>query len=103
MNDMDNSSAMDMIGKVVLVGVTVRNRAEEVLREEQYYGTILRISEKDGLIIRRSDSGEEMWLPPALEWYKQAAPGEYRLRSTGQVVVNPDFLATFIRYQRETH
>ncbi len=39
-----------------------------------------------------------MWLPPALEHYEPADLGEYRLRSTGHVVSNPDYLATFNCY-----
>ena len=40
-------------------------------------------------------SGEEEWLPPHLEAYQEAAEGEYRLRSTGEVVVDPDWLCTW--------
>jgi hypothetical protein len=100
---MDEVLAKTMIGKVVLVSVTVRARDESILGEEQYFGTILRISEADGMIIRRGDTQEEMWLPPALDHYVPADPGEYRLRSTGQVVVDPDYLATWTRYPRTTH
>lgn len=95
---MDEKIAKEMIGKVVLVGVTARNHGDEILGQEQYFGTVLRVSEEEGLIILRGDTGEEMWLPPALDHYEHAAPGEYRLRSTGQVVTNPDYLATFNRY-----
>ena len=95
---MDEQLASEMIGKVVLVGVTMLNRNDEVLSQEQYFGTILRINEEDGLIICRADTGAEMWLPPALEHYEPADLGEYRLRSTGHVVTNPDYLATFNCY-----
>ena len=50
---MDEQLASEMIGKVVLVGVTMLNRNDEVLSQEQYFGTILRIYEEDGLIICR--------------------------------------------------
>ena len=50
---MDEQLASEMIGKVVLVGVTMLNRNDEVLSKEQYFGTILRINEEDGLIICR--------------------------------------------------
>jgi hypothetical protein len=100
---MDESLAQKMIGTTVLVGVTIMNRRDEVAGHEQYFGTVLRISEAGGLIIRRGDTGEEMWLPPALDAYQRAATGEYRCNATGQVVVDPDFLATFARYPPSTH
>jgi len=34
-------------------------------------------------------------LPPEPEAYEPAPPGEYRLRSTGEVVVDPDYLTTW--------
>lgn len=100
---MDETLAKQMLGTVVLVGVTIMNRRDEVEGHEQYFGTVLRISEEDGLIIRRGDTGEEMWLPPALDAYQRAASGEYRLKATGQVVVDPDYYATFTRYPPNTH
>lgn len=50
---MGEQLASEMIGKVVLVGVTMLNRNDEALSQEQYFGTILRINEEDGLIICR--------------------------------------------------
>jgi hypothetical protein len=41
--------------------------------------------------VRRADTGDIFTLPPALEAFAPAPPGEYRLRSTGEVVVDPDF------------
>ena len=44
-----------------------------------------------GLAVRRHDNGEIEWLPPDLRAFKKARPGEYRLRSTGEVVLDPDY------------
>ncbi|MBN7463153.1 hypothetical protein I3U64_23750, partial [Mycobacteroides abscessus subsp. abscessus] len=38
---------------------------------------------------------ETFTLPPAPESFSPAAPGEYRLRSTGEVITDPDYLATW--------
>jgi len=35
------------------------------------------------------------WLPPDLRAFQDAPPGEYRLRSTGEVVVDPDFISSW--------
>lgn len=98
---MDKNIAKEMLGKVVLVGITTMNRDDQALSQNQYFGTILRIGEDEGVIILRGDTGEEMWLPPALEYYEAANPGEYHLRSTGQVVVNPDYVVRFNKYLAE--
>src|ERR1043165_3971334 len=100
---MNEILAQKMIGKIVLVGVTIKNKNEEILKQEQLFGTVLRINEKEGLIIRCGITGEEKWLPPAPEEYEPAKAGDYKLRSTGHVVTNPDFIASFTRYPKESH
>lgn len=98
---MDKNIAKGMLGKVVLAGITTLSGDDQTLSQNQYFGTILRIGEDEGVIILRSDTGEEMWLPPALEFYEAAEPGEYHLRSTGQVVINPDYIVRFNKYLAE--
>ena len=41
------------------------------------------------------DDASPFQLPPAPSVYYVAEPGEYRLRSTGELVVNPDFVTTW--------
>jgi hypothetical protein len=43
----------------------------------------------------RSWDGEVYRLPPDLRPVTDAAPGEYRLRSTGEVIVDPDVTITW--------
>ncbi|MGB7589031.1 MAG: hypothetical protein WBM00_10020 [Solirubrobacterales bacterium] len=52
--------------------------------------------ERHGFALRRADTGDLEWLPPDLRAFKPAEPGEYTLRPTGEVVVDPDFLSTWI-------
>jgi len=40
-------------------------------------------------------TGEEYNLPPDTRSFRRAGPGEYRLRSTGETVIDPDFTVTF--------
>ena len=49
----------------------------------------------DDLIRVKQKDGTDFTLPPDLNSTKRARQGEYKLRSTGEVVVNPDFLATW--------
>jgi hypothetical protein len=81
-----------LVGKYVLVGKTYTDQQDNVLEQTQFHGEIEVADERRGLAVRRRDSGELEWLPPDLRAWKRADPGEYRLRSTGEVVVDPDYL-----------
>lgn len=84
-----------MIGKTVLVGKTYV-RGDEAVEQVQFHGLIEEVDERSGLALRRADNGDLEWLPPDLRAYKPAEPGEYTLRSTGEVVDDPDFISTWI-------
>jgi hypothetical protein len=77
------------IGKRLLVGITVNSAEGEFLYQEQFHGLIVE-ADDGGLVVERADNGARVSLPPELV---KAKPGEYRLRSTGEVVVDPDYLA----------
>src|SRR5205085_844425 len=77
------------VGKRLLVGITVNTAAGEFVYQEQFHGVIV-TADQGGVVVERADNGARVSLPPEL---MEAAPGEYRLRATGEVVVNPDYLA----------
>ena len=87
--------ATRMIGKRVLVGKTYM-RGEEVLEQVQFHGLIETADERMGFTLRRADTGDLESLPPDLRAFRPAEPGEYTLRSSGEVVSDPDFIATWI-------
>ena len=84
-----------MIGATVLIGVTYVGA--EATRQEQIFGKITAAEAKTGFVIALEGSrkGETFKLPPALDAFMPARPGEYRLRSTGETVVNPDYTTTW--------
>ncbi len=84
-----------MIGKRVLVGKTYV-RGDEVIEQVQFHGVIETADERTGFALRRADTGEWESLPPDLRAFRPAEPGEYTLSSTGEVVLDPDFIATWI-------
>src|SRR5262245_37598104 len=94
----DDDEAQRLVGKRILVGLTHRNHDDEVVRYEQFHGKVIRVSESGGIIVLVHNSDVERWLPPELSRIQEAPPGEYRLKSTGEVVVNPDFLVTWTVY-----
>jgi hypothetical protein len=92
---LDESKAAEYIGKKVLIGLTYLGHDEELIEQRQCVGTILTFSNEQGIRIRLQDSDEPFALPPDPHGIQVAQPGTYRLRSTGEEIVNPDFLATW--------
>ena len=80
------------VGKRLLVGITYEDHAGELIRREQFHGLIVEASESE-IVIERADTGERQSLPPGL---MPARPGEYRLRSTGEIVVDPDYFCKWV-------
>jgi hypothetical protein len=88
------SELSELIGKSIVVGITRVDHKGEVVSQHQFHGRVDSLD--DGLVhIRVADNGEDYTLPPDPEAFKRARPGEYRLRGTGEVVVNPDFTSTW--------
>jgi hypothetical protein len=87
--------ARRLLGAHVLIGKTYVGADDVVEEEIQFHGVLESADQQQGLAIRRHDSDEIEWLPPDLRPFRKAPPGEYRLRSTGEVVVDPDYTATW--------
>lgn len=90
---MNAISFSDLIGKTILIGLTYYTADNKFIEQKQYWGTVTESSQK-GIWVKLND-GEIFGLPPDLSSTKIAPPGEYRLRSTGEVVVDPDYLTTW--------
>lgn len=83
----------DLVGKTILIGLTYYTANNEFIEQKQYWGKVVE-SNENGIMVKLND-GKDFRLPPDLSSTQVAAPGEYRLRSTGETVVNPDFLTTW--------
>ena len=91
----DAKLAEAMIGARVLIGLT--RRSAEGDRLEQMYGTIVSAHPSKGFAVELAGtrSGETYHLPPDLRGFFKAPPGEYRLRSTQEVVIDPEFTSSW--------
>lgn len=89
----DDGVADAMIGAVVLIGLTWRRPEGE--EQTQLYGVIQTADPENGfeIILSGAHEGETYWLPPDLSSFQPAPRGEYRLRSTGEIVVDPDYIS----------
>jgi hypothetical protein len=88
----------ELEGKLLLVGLTINDHDGGFLRREQCYGRIVSADRSKGLVIalEGSEAGKTYRLPPDLRSVQRAPRGQYRLRSTGEVVTDPDFVAKWI-------
>jgi hypothetical protein len=88
----------DVVGKTILLGLTFTTEDGELVGQIQRHGIIEQFDPTAGLSVRLVGPGQpwdgELYrLPPDLSNLREAAPGAYRLRSTGETIVDPDFTA----------
>jgi hypothetical protein len=100
----DSEFAQQLIGKRVLIGVTRQDRRGQHISHEQFHGVVETADAVRGFEIGLAGvkAGEKKWLPPATAPFEVAAKGQYRLRSTGEVVVDPDFTAQWTLTQTDS-
>lgn len=84
----------DLIGKVLLIGITLLDDNEELIEQFQVFGEIIRCN-SDGVVIHKNGTNQEFTIPPDFENITLAQPGEYKLRSTGEVVTDPDYISSW--------
>lgn len=94
-DEFDDSVAPVLLGAYVLAGITYLDYGGLVKEQRQVHGRVVRASTSEGVILEIA-GGEEFWLPPDPTGYDPAEPGQYRLRSTGEIVVDPDYITGFM-------
>jgi hypothetical protein len=91
----DDALAKELVGKSVLIGITHTDSEGKMLRRSQIFGLVTIANRVQGICIRDNQTSEEKWFPPDTRGIKPAPPGQYRNRATGEVVSDPDFLASW--------
>ncbi len=89
----------DVIGKIVLVGVTYLAADGSELDRGQWWGRIVAFNRKDGLKVDLANKGTVHAFPPFREAMSRAKPGIYELNRTGEKIEDPDYLYT-VRTQK---
>jgi hypothetical protein len=92
-SEWDELLAETLRGARVVGTLTYANAADEVERQTDFYGRIASV-ERTGIVIalEGSRTGETINLPPALDWFAPARPGKYRLPTTGELVIDPEYV-----------
>ena len=78
-----------LLGKYVLIGITRISAEGELLEQGECHGRIALVDPDLGIRVVLSD-GEVLTLPPDVDSFRDANRGVYRLRSTGEEIVDPD-------------
>lgn len=84
----------ELIDKVLLIGITLTDENDDLIAQIQVFGPIIRVN-ANGITIVRNETDTEFVIPPDLEHIRAADPGEYRMKSTGEIVVDPDYISTW--------
>ncbi len=91
----DDDFADGFIGKYLLVGITRTSHSGQILSQQQLHGIILTAtSEAIELELEGVNAGKIWRMPPMLEDLAPAKAGRYELKTTGEVVDDPDFTYT---------
>ena len=91
----DEERAKTLAGALVLIGLTRSGPDGEHL--EQMFGTVVSARPQGiEVALGGTRAGKVFRLPPDLTAFHPASPGEYRLRSTGEVVTDPAFTTTWV-------
>lgn len=83
-----------LYGKVILVGLTFIDDNHELIEQYQTYGTVTELTE-DGLIRIKRNDNSIFQMPYNEDTLNKADKGQYRLRATQEIVIDPDFLITW--------
>jgi hypothetical protein len=83
-----------LVGQRLLVGITYLDSSGQITAAQQFCGRVLEVA--DGVVVvERPGEDEPAVLPADAEAYQQAAAGSYTLSSTGETVVDPDYVSTW--------
>jgi hypothetical protein len=93
----DEDFAQTLLGSRVLIGLTYCDASGRETGLEQLHGIVVEADRNHGIGVRLEGAheGETKSLPPHTGAFEIAGPGVYTLRTTGEQVVDPDYLATW--------
>ena len=81
-------------GKVFLIGLTFIDQDEIVIDQYQTSGVVDELTYKGFFKFNRSN-GLEFQLPYDSKTIRTALEGEYSEKSTGNIIINPDYITTW--------
>lgn len=86
----------DLKEKTLLIDLKYYEKDGVVSDQTQCWGTVIK-ADREIITIRKMD-GELFSIPPDLSSIEPAEKGEYHLHSTGEIVVDPDYISSWSVY-----
>ncbi len=80
--------------KVFLIGLSFVDKNGNLVDQYQTHGTIIELTD-DGLFKIKREDNSIFQMPYDKNTIKKADKGEYREKSTGQIIINPDYIMTW--------
>jgi hypothetical protein len=94
--EFDQALADSYVGKYILVGITYLDSNGALVERVQLHGVIEAATPNGIEISLRGKRAGEVWtMPPTLDAISAAPPGQYSLKSSDEVVDDPDLLSTW--------
>jgi len=89
----DDEAAAELVGCLVLAGITYRYPDGSLGEQQQLFGYVVAADRQHGIELRLigNYAGKKYRLPPDTRSFRRAPAGQYRLKSTGEVVSDPDY------------
>jgi hypothetical protein len=84
-----------LVGARLLVGVTLRGPDGALVSREEFCGRVLDVADGVVVVERPHAPAEPAVLPADPDGYQKAPPGRYVLATTGEAVVDPDYVTTW--------
>jgi hypothetical protein len=93
----DDELAARIIGKTLLIGITYCHPDGSVREQKQLHGIAVEADPNRGVSIacQGENIGRRYTVPPDFRSLQPAEPGEYRLKSTGEIIKDPDYTSSW--------
>jgi hypothetical protein len=89
----------DYIGKSILIGACYFDHEGKLLEQKQVHGIIIEIKTDESIIVELKNN-DKFYLPPQLDSLQKAPSGEFREHSTGDIIVDPDYIIMLEFYMK---
>jgi hypothetical protein len=102
--EFDETLAQTYVGRTIIVGLTYLDHTGNLLEQRQLHGRITSANFEGIMIALGGKHSGQTWnMPPMLESIQRASPGQYRFRETGEVITDPDLMATWTITEPQRH
>ncbi len=94
----------DLLHKTCVIGLSYFDVQGEMVQQTQYAGQVVKVDGELGISIRlrhadATVASADFIIPPHLDAWFKAPPGEYRHAPSGVDMKNPDYLVTWNVYR----